>query len=206
MGLSDQIIVRTLNELATRDRRIAQALARSGYPPARCREPTLSTLLRIVIGQQLSVRASAAIYARLEETVNGKITSDRLLELGDSMLRAVGLSARKIEYVRALARATHSGRLDLNVLSTMSDEEAITTLTGIRGLGVWSAQMYLIGALGRIDVWPGSDLGVRTGVQRILQLADRPTSREMDALGETWRPYRSVVALLAWHLVKNTPQ
>ena len=192
-------------ELARRDPRVAAALARHGVPAPRRRPADLRTLARIIVGQQVSARAAATIWERLEAAAGGAVTAQTILGLDDEALRRAGLSRQKRRYLRALAEAVAAGRLDPGALGDLPDEEVIAALTALPGFGVWSAQMYLIFALARPDVWPAADLGVRSGLQLILGLAARPQLHEADTLAEPFRPLRSALALLAWHVLHNEP-
>ncbi|MEO1170659.1 MAG: DNA-3-methyladenine glycosylase 2 family protein [Myxococcota bacterium] len=176
-----------------------------GVPPGRSRPHGYETLLRIVVGQQVSTKAAAAIFERVRATIGEDMSPRRTLRLRETSLRKAGLSGRKVEYTRGLARAIVDGTLNLEQMTSMKDEQVIEAITSLKGFGVWSAQMYLMFTLGRMDVWPGGDLGVREGVRLLLNLDERPTEKEMPELGEPFRPYRSAVALLAWHLLHNAP-
>ncbi len=205
MGIAQGELDAALDALKKKDPAIRRALDRIGYPPTRHRPHAFETLLRIVVGQQVSTHAANAIYGRLEASLKGDVSPSALLRKRATTLRRVGLSERKVEYVRGRARALHTGEIDLKRMSKMSDEDVVATITALRGFGPWSAQMYLMMALGRLDVWPIDDLGVRAGVQQLLELEERPSVKEMPELGASWRPYRSAVARLAWHILHSTP-
>ena len=205
MGIAQGELDAALDALKKKDPAIRRALDRIGYPPTRHRPHAFETLLRIVVGQQVSTHAANAIYGRLEASLKGDVSPSALLRKRATTLRRVGLSERKVEYVRGRARALHTGEIDLKRMSKMSDEDVVATITALRGFGPWSAQMYLMMALGRLDVWPIDDLGVRAGVQQLLELEERPSVKEMPELGASWRPNRSAVALLAWHILHSPP-
>ncbi len=192
-------------ELGRRDPRVAAALARHGVPAPRRRPAGFGTLARIIVGQQVSARAAATIWGRVEAAAGGAVSAEAILGLDDEALRRAGLSRQKRRYLRALAEAVATGRLDPAALEALPDEEVIAALTALPGFGVWSAQMYLIFALARPDVWPVADLGVRSGLRLILGLAARPEPRKAEALGAPFRPLRSALALLAWHVLHNEP-
>lgn len=196
---------RALGKLAKTDPQIQGVIDRVGFPTGRARPHGFETLLRIVVGQQVSTHAAAAIFERVKTAIGEPMCPRRTLRLRETTLRKAGLSGRKVEYTRGLARAIADGSLDLDRMPTMSDEEVVESITALKGFGIWSAQMYLMFTLGRMDVWPGGDLGVREGVRMLLSLDERPVEREMPELGARWRPYRSAVALLAWHLLNNPP-
>ncbi|GEQ99381.1 DNA-3-methyladenine glycosidase [Iodidimonas gelatinilytica] len=162
-------------------------------------------MLRIIIGQQLSVKAAATIAARVDAAMDGEATPERFLGLEDDILRRAGLSAAKVRYGRGLAEAIAEGQFDPDGLHLLDDAEALEKVTALKGFGIWSGRMYLMFSLGRPDIWPADDLGVREGVRRIRGLEDRPSIKEADALGEGWAPYRSSAALMCWHILNNAP-
>lgn len=198
MGLSAQQLREALDALGAIEPAFAAAVGRVGYPPPRIREPGYATLLRTIVGQQVSVHAAAAVWRRLEEALGEVEDPARLAAASNETLRAAGLSRQKIGYARSLADEVASGRLDLAALPT-DDEEAITALTRIKGIGRWSAEIYLLFAEGRPDIWPAGDLAVQVEVGRILGHADRPNEKLVRVLAEAWRPHRGAAAILAWH-------
>lgn len=198
MGLSAQQLREALDALGAIEPAFAAAVGRVGYPPPRVREPGYATLLRTIVGQQVSVHAAAAVWRRLEEALGEVEDPARLAAASNETLRAAGLSRQKIGYARSLADEVASGRLDLAALPT-DDEEAITALTRIKGIGRWSAEIYLLFAEGRPDIWPAGDLAVQVEVGRILGHADRPNEKLVRVLAEAWRPHRGAAAILAWH-------
>ncbi|MEM9440027.1 MAG: DNA-3-methyladenine glycosylase 2 family protein [Pseudomonadota bacterium] len=199
-ALRGPVLARAIDQLASIDSDIRTAVARIGYPIPRLRQPGFATFLRIMVSQQVSTRAAAAIWNRLEAACNHEPTPKRLLSLSDDELRAVGLSRRKIEYGRGLALAIADGSLDLDGLVHLSDEDAIAKLTELRGFGRWSAEIYLLFALSRADSWPADDLAVQIGMQRLKGLETRPDRKTMDRLAEPWRPLRGCAAILLWHV------
>lgn len=202
MGLTAEAIGAGLDDLASRDARIAQALARVGYPAPRIRDRGFATLLRTIIGQQVSVAAAAAIWGRLEQRLGTPLLPGTLAALDDDTLRSCGLSRQKALYARSLAEHIETGQLDLADLP-FDDEEAIGRLSAVHGIGRWSAEIYLMFAEGRPDVWPAGDLAVREGLGRILDLPARPTEGAVRRLGDAWRPHRSALALFTWHFYAN---
>ena len=198
MGLSAEQLREALDALGAIEPAFAAAVGRVGYPPPRIREPGYATLLRTIVGQQVSVHAAAAVWRRLEEALGEVEDPARLAAASDETLRAAGLSRQKIGYARSLADEVASGRLDLAALPT-DDEEAITALTRIKGIGRWSAEIYLLFAEGRPDIWPAGDLAVQVEVGRILGHAERPNEKLVRVLAEGWRPHRGAAAILAWH-------
>ncbi|GHF12186.1 DNA-3-methyladenine glycosidase [Kordiimonas sediminis] len=204
-SLTSEAIKSRLDAIAENDKHIRAALDHAGYPVERRTDHSFTALLRIIVGQQLSVKAAASIFDRVATLMEGDPAPDKIPALSDETLRGAGLSFQKIRYVRSLAEAVDGGPLDLKALPHMADEEAIDAITSVKGLGRWSAQMYLMFALGREDIWPVDDLAVRVGAGRIIGLEDRPSAKELDLIGEKWRPHRSVIALLSWHYYSNAP-
>ncbi|NKI34505.1 DNA-3-methyladenine glycosylase 2 family protein [Wenzhouxiangella sp. XN79A] len=192
---------KALRSVAGSDPDVAAALERHGFPAERrSGAPGFGHLLKVLAGQQLSVRAAATIHERLLARIGDPPLPAALLLEEDADLRAIGLSRQKIGYARALAEAIESGRFDPESLHDKADSEVIAALTSLKGFGVWSAQMVLLFSLGRPDVWPVDDLGVRAGLQRLKNLPSRPDAREADRIGRAWSPHRSAMALLMWHL------
>jgi DNA-3-methyladenine glycosylase II len=198
--LDGPTLAQAIDRLAELDADIAAARERIGYPLPRLRPPGFATLLRIMVAQQVSTYAAAAIWGRLEEACLPVVTAERFLALDDAALRAIGLSQRKMEYGRGLAEAVAGGTLDLASLAEHEEESAIAAISALRGFGRWSAEIYLLFALGRSDSFPGDDLAVQIGMQRLKGLAERPGRRLMDTLAEPWRPYRGCGALFLWHV------
>jgi len=188
----------SLDALAAREEAIAQALGRIGYPESRQREPGYETLLRTIVGQQVSVAAAASIWAKLEAALGPGCAPERLLASDYDTLRACGMSRQKQGYARSLAELVTSGTLDLHALPE-DDEEAIAALVQIKGVGRWSAEIYLLFAEGRLDIWPAGDLAVQVAVGTILGLPERPSEKDIRVLAEKWRPHRSAMAIMAWH-------
>lgn len=187
-----------LQRLAETDADVARGLEQAGLPPLRYRPPGFATLLRIIVAQQVSLAAAASIWVRLEATCQ-PLEPERLLALSDDDLRAAGLSRQKQGYARSLARLMDQGELDLPALEALEDEAAVAHITRVKGLGRWSAEVYLLFSHGRPDVWPADDVGLMIGMERLKQLPERPTVRQMRALAEDWRPYRAAGARLLWH-------
>jgi DNA-3-methyladenine glycosylase II len=197
--LDGPVLAQAIDRLAAVDPDVAAAVARIGYPIPRLREPGFATLLRIMVAQQVSTRAAAAIWSRLELACAPLVSAERFLLLDEEALRAIGLSRRKMEYGRGLAEAVVGRALDLEGLADHPEEAAIAAISALRGFGRWSAEIYLLFALGRTDSFPGDDLAVQIGMQRLKGLAVRPDRKVMDALAEPWRPYRGCGALFLWH-------
>jgi DNA-3-methyladenine glycosylase II len=197
--LSQTALIEGIDRLAQVDRDVARALALVGYPAPRQREPGFATLLRIMVAQQLSTKSAAAIWARLEVACAPVVTAQRFLELEEAAFKTIGFSRQKMAYGRSLAEAIAAGVLDLEALATVSEEEAIAAISALRGFGRWSAEIYLLFALGRADIFPADDLGLQVGMQKLKRLEARPNRKAMDALAEHWRPLRGCGAIFLWH-------
>jgi len=198
----EEDIVAGLDAVAAADSRIADALQRTGYPGARLRERGYRTLLRTIVGQQVSVAAAASVWRKLETLLGVAMPPEALLAAEFDELRACGLSRQKQGYARSLCELVASGELDLHGLPA-DDEEAIAELVRIKGIGRWSAEIYLLFAEGRADIWPAGDLAVQAGLGRILALDERPSEKATRELAEPWRPHRGSVAILTWHCYNN---
>jgi len=204
--LTQDHLASALDAIARRDRQIAAALDRVGYPPERRNgEPSFENFLKIIVGQQLSVKAAATIFGRVRAALDGDFCPVRFLAMDDETLRALGLSRQKIGYARGLATAVHEGSLVPSGLAALPDEVVVEQITRIKGFGRWSAEMVLLFSLGRPDVWPADDLAIRVGLQRLKEMPERPDRRLADAMAEPWRPHRSAVAIFVWHYYSNAP-
>lgn len=184
--------------LAEREPAFARVVETHGIPEPRNSERGAQTLLRTIVGQQVSVAAARAMWAKLEATFGSPPDLSRLLAASDEELRAAGMSRQKSGYIRSLAQLVISGELDLENLPE-DDEEAIALLTRIKGIGRWSAEIYLLFAEGRADVFPAGDLAVLVELGRLLGLPEKPSEKQLRELAEPWRPYRGAAAILAWH-------
>lgn len=163
-------------------------------------------LLRSVVGQQLSAKAAFTIHGRVLDLFDGATpTPGALLEIAPERLREAGLSNRKVEYVRDLSGHVISVELELDRLGSLPDEEVIEEITGVRGFGVWSAQMFLIFFLERADVLPAGDLGIRRAIQVAYGLEELPTPAEVERIGEPWRPHRTLASIYLWESLSNVP-
>ncbi len=200
--MTKKVIATALDALAKRDTDIARVIGEVGYPEPRNRDPGFETFVNIIIGQQVSVHAAAAIRGRLLAAAD-PLTPESMLALDDDALKAVGLSRRKMEYSRLLAQDVLEGRFDPDGLHKLDDDAIMEAIVARKGLGRWSAEVYMLFALGRTDVWPADDLAVIVAVQRLKGLDDRPNRKLMDELAEDWRPHRGMVALLMWHHYNN---
>lgn len=184
--------------LACRDPHLAAIVAAHGSPPLWQRPPGFATLLAIILEQQVSLASAQAAFRRLRAMAN-PLTPATLLALDEGTLRAIGFSRQKTAYARELAQALLTKRLDLEALNNLDDDEALRALTQVKGIGRWTATVYLLEALLRPDVWPADDLALARAVQSALSLSRRPSPAELERLAEPWRPWRAVAARLFWH-------
>jgi len=198
MVRSKKSITAAVQALAEREPAFARVVDKAGVPEPRSSEPGATTLLRTIVGQQVSVAAARSMWAKLEAAFGAPPDLNRLLAASDEDLRAAGMSRQKSGYIRSLAQLVISGELDLDHLPK-DDEEAIALLTKIKGIGRWSAEIYLLFAEGRPDVFPAGDLAVMIELGRLLGLPDKPSEKALRELAEPWRPYRGAAAVLAWH-------
>jgi DNA-3-methyladenine glycosylase II len=191
-------IKKHVQALAKREPAFARVIEQHGVPEPRSSEPGAHTLLRTIVGQQVSVAAARSMWSKLEAAFGSPPDLGRLLAATDEELRAAGMSRQKSGYIRSLAELVLSGELDLDALPE-DDEEAIALLTRIKGIGRWSAVIYLLFAEGRPDVFPAGDLAVMIELGELLGLPDKPSEKHLRELAEPWRPYRGAAAVLAWH-------
>lgn len=194
----------SLEALAQRELAFAKVLEQLGHPEPRCSEPGVETLLRTIVGQQVSVQAARSMWTKLVTKLGQPIDLELLLRSTDEALREAGLSRQKAGYARSLAGLVQSGELDLDHLPD-DDEEAIAQLTKIKGIGRWSAEIYLLFAEGRRDIWPAGDLAVQIEIGKLMGLDERPSEKELRAIAERWRPHRGAAAVLAWHSYNAPP-
>ena len=199
MGIPAQQLHAALDALAAIEPGIASALAVTGYPDERIREPGYATLLRTIVGQQVSVAAAASVWNKLEALTGTDCPPAQVLAQDFDALRACGLSRQKQGYARSLAELVLSGALPLDALPA-DDDEAIVYLTQVKGIGRWSAEIYLLFAEGRADIWPAGDLAVQEGVGRLLKLEARPSEKDIRIIAERWRPHRGAAAIFTWHI------
>ncbi|HEX8572756.1 MAG TPA: DNA-3-methyladenine glycosylase 2 family protein [Allosphingosinicella sp.] len=203
MGIAAEALRNSLDALAAREPRIAAALAEVGYPEPRISEPGYQTLLRAIVGQQVSVASAASLWAKLVAAVGDPPAPDALLAASDETLRSAGLSRQKASYARSLAEEVVSGRLDFGRLPA-DDEEAVAELVRVKGIGRWTAEVYLLFAEGRTDIWPAGDLAVQIETGRIMALGEKPTEKTVRELAEAWRPHRGAFAIFTWHHRRNS--
>ena len=162
------------------------------------RDPDFETLVKSIVYQQLSGRVASVIFGRVVKAAGGKLTPENILKLRPGRMRALGLSGQKTAYIRDLARHTRDGRVDFAELLDLPDEAVIERLTEVKGVGVWTAHMFLIFALRRTDVLPLGDLGIRAAIRKAYGFAELPEPAEMETLAARWRPYCTVASWYLW--------
>lgn len=195
--LTDRALLRAVRTLATDDPELASSVERFGPPPLWAREPSFATLVHLILEQQVSLASALAAYDRLR-VATGNVTPAAFLALDDRTLREIGFSRQKAGYARDLALALNDG-FDLAALERLQDDEVRSSLMRLRGVGRWTADVYLTMCLLRPDVWPHGDQALATGAMELLGLSTRPTFDELGSLAKRWRPYRAVAARILWH-------
>jgi DNA-3-methyladenine glycosylase II len=195
--LTEGSLLRATRELAARDALLGASVERFGPPPLWAREPSFATLVHLILEQQVSLASAQAAFDRLRAASSGSVTPAAFLRFDDDALHAIGFSRQKTGYARDLALALCDG-FDLADLSALPDDEARARLTALRGIGRWTADVYLTMCLLRPDVWPHGDQALATGAAELLGLPDRPTFDALAALAERWHPYRAVAARIVW--------
>lgn len=204
MGLTAERIADGMAALVAADPDLAPAHARLGPPLPRIRPRGFETLLRAIVSQQVSTAAAAGIWRRLEAGLGNPADPAVLAGADPDQLRNLGLSRQKAGYARDLAQQVLAGALPLDSLPA-DDEAAIRLLSSVRGLGRWSAEIYLLFAEGRADIFPAGDLALRVSAGRLLMGGDRPGEKALRARAEAWRPNRGVAALFLWHAYNAPP-
>jgi 3-methyladenine DNA glycosylase/8-oxoguanine DNA glycosylase len=192
------------DELAARDRVMKKMLRDHGVPtlhPQRPRRSHFAQLARMICYQQLAGRAAAAIHGRFEALFDGPPTPEAVLALPIEKLRSAGLSNAKATSIRDLAEKVDAGLVELDRVARLSDDKVVSELILVRGIGVWTAHMFLMFQMGRLDVWPTLDFGVRSGFARMFGLDPMPTPKQLEPLGDPYHPYRSLVAWYCWQAV-----
>lgn len=203
--LTREVLARALAELCARDADLGEVVARHGPPPMWERAPGFPTLVHIILEQQVSLASARAVYGRVVAATS-PLTPRKFLAFDDAALRAFGFSRQKTLYVRELARAVVAGEFDPRALARMPDEEARAEMLKLKGVGSWTADVYLLMALKRPDVFPAGDLGLLVAAERVKRLPKRPTPDELKSLAESWRPWRAVAARVLWqHYLGGAP-
>lgn len=196
--LNGRELARATRELAVADPRLGASVERFGAPPLWARDPSFATLVHLILEQQVSLASALAAFERLRAALGEDVDPAAFLSLDDAQLRAIGFSRQKTGYARGLASALLDG-FDLTALAGLPDDEVRERLVGLRGIGRWTADIYLTMCLCRPDVWPHGDLALATSAQQVLGLAARPTPTDLGVTAERWRPYRAVAARILWH-------
>lgn len=192
-----------IHHLTAVDSDLGDLIARAGAYDLTLRGDYYGSLIRSVIGQQLSTQVARTIWQRMVDGAGGDVTPSAVSAIDDGALRCMGLSWPKVEYVRHITRAVQSGALDLAALEHRHDDDIMAALTAVKGVGRWTAQMFLIFSLGRPDVLATGDLGLRRAAQWLYRLDDMPDEKELGRRGEPWRPYRTVASLYLWESVNR---
>jgi len=184
-------------KLARRDQDLAAILKQFGPPPLWARKPGFATLIQIILEQQVSLASAASLFTRLNKSIV-PFQPATMLSLGEAHLKSVGLTRQKTGYCLHLSQLLHERQLNLTQLKRLSDTHAKARLMSVKGIGSWSADIYLLMALRRPDVWPSGDLALAIAVQQLKQLKVRPSEAELNEIAEAWRPFRSVAARMLW--------
>ena len=196
--LTRRTLLSAVRGLTHADPALAASVERFGPPPLWAREPTYATLVHLILEQQVSLASARAAFDRLEVALASGVEPRALLELSDAQLRAIGFSRQKAGYARDLAAALADG-FDLEGLADLPDEEVRSSLMRLRGIGRWTADIYLIMCLRRPDVWPHGDQALATAALELLELRARPTFDALELRARSWRPHRATAARILWH-------
>jgi DNA-3-methyladenine glycosylase II len=199
MQQSQRALNAQLDAAAALDPKIKSVIVDLGYPEPRARVHGFETMLRIIVSQQLSTKVAAVIWGRVEILCGNDVTAQAVLILSEEALRECGLSWQKVSYAKGLAERIDSGILSPEALAEMPTDDAIKALTEIKGYGVWSAEIYVMFALGRLDIFPAGDLALQIAVQRLEALPEKPSEKQTREIALRWSPHQSAVALLMWH-------
>ena len=195
--LTTKTLVQAAEELAARDKTLAWILTTYGAPPMWARPTGFSTLVHIILEQQVSLKSAKAMLLRLQSAIN-PFRPERFVELGETHLRSLGVTRQKSAYLLHLSESILNDELSLIRLSRMSDDSVRMKLTRIKGIGSWSADVYLLMAMRRADIWPAGDLALAVAAKDLLSLELKPTPEELETIAERWRPYRAVAARMLW--------
>jgi DNA-3-methyladenine glycosylase II len=196
--LTEESLGKAVRILARHDEDLARIAKQYGHPPLWAREPGFPTLVHIILEQQVSLASAQAAFQRLNQAVS-PLTPHSFLTLDDAQLKRIGFSRQKTGYGRELARVVLDGALDLHELTRLDDDDVRARLKRVKGIGDWSADIYLLMVLRRPDAFPKGDLALLVAAQHVKQLTARPTPDELAAMAEAWRPYRAVAARMLWH-------
>jgi DNA-3-methyladenine glycosylase II len=196
-ALTELTLADAARKLARRDKDLASIFERFGPPPLWARRPGFSTLIQIILEQQVSLASAASIFRRMKKNTI-PFRPSRINELGEAHLKSLGLTRQKTAYCLDLAQSIANKRLNLSQLARMSDADAKALLMEVKGLGSWSADVYLLMALRRADVWPAKDLALAIAIAKLKKLPNRPDPNLLSEMAEAWRPFRSVAARMLW--------
>jgi len=196
--LDQHTLLQGIRELTGRDQDFARVIEKYGPPPLWEREPGFQTLVNIILEQQVSLASAQAAFNKLAAAVE-LLTPRNFLKLSDEELKKIGFSRQKTTYARALSNALLDNSLDLHGLNTLDDEEARERLMKVKGIGPWTADIYLLMALGRPDIWPKGDLALEAAIQQVKGLPHKPNAKESILISCAWRPWRAVAARILWH-------
>ena len=203
--LTRRTLLRATRRLAERDPDLAAVVDTYGPPPLWAREPGFHTLIHIILEQQVSLASARAAYDRLV-AATGRLVPERFLLLNDADLKTIGFSRQKTAYGRGLAQALLDNRLDLARLATLDDGEAKSRLMAVKGIGSWTADIYLLMVLRRPDTWPSGDLALASAAQRVKRMRSQPTPKKLEQVGRAWQPWRAVAARILWHYYLSKPK
>jgi DNA-3-methyladenine glycosylase II len=192
-----------IEHLRRSDPILSEIIGRVGEYAIQYREPEFETLVKSIVYQQLSGRVAGVIFGRLTAAAGGRLTSENILKLRPTRMRGLGLSTQKTAYIRDLARQTRDGSVVFEELLALPDEGVIERVTKVKGIGVWTAHMFLIFALRRPDVLPTGDLGIRNAIRRAYGTAELPTPAEIERMADRWRPYCSVASWYLWRSLEG---
>ena len=195
--LTSKTLADGARELASRDKTLAQIFSSHGNPPLWRRATGFPTLVHIILEQQVSLKSGKAMFDRLNASIQ-PFHPDEFVARGEMYLRSLGVTRQKAAYLVHLSSLLTSGELNLSGLSRLSDLDARTSLMQVKGIGLWSADVYLLMAMRRADIWPAGDLALAVAAQELLGLRQRPTPDELEELAEKWRPLRAVAARMLW--------
>lgn len=187
-----------ISELAGQDPDLAGVLSRWGTPPFWTQAPGFPGLVHAILAQQVSLESVQSTYGKLEQAVKS-VSPEKFLKLDDNELKVIGFSRQKTSYVRGLAREIVEGRIELDTLESLENDEVRKRLTKVRGIGPWTADTYMLFSLCRPDAWPSGDLALITAIRELKGWADLPDFREADRIADQWRPWRAVAARILWH-------
>jgi DNA-3-methyladenine glycosylase II len=205
LRLTTETLAEGVAELARRDPHLAAVVQRHGAPPLWDRAPGFQTLVQIILEQQISLSAGRAAYGRLERLA-GAVTPERVAMLSEADLRGAGLTRQKSAYIRGLAMAVVAGEFDPTRLGEMDDQNARAELIKLKGIGMWTADIYLLMALGRADIWPSGDLALVAAIREVKRLRGLPTADRISRITRAWSPWRAVAARVLWHHYLSTPR